>query len=146
MAKAGRPGFVPTAELRTKVEAWAAVGVNHIDICMLLQGSVAKPIDPKTLRKHFRYELDTGAIRANAAVAGNVFRKATSDRRDSMAAAKLWLTTRAGWKATDALEVSGPNGAPIQTETTALTTEEKAARFALILAAAKQRKADSEST
>ncbi len=33
-------------------------------------------IDPKTLRKHYRYELDHGHTKANAKVAENLFRKA----------------------------------------------------------------------
>ena len=48
-------------------------------------------IDPKTLRKHYRQELDHGHIKANAKVAENLYRKATGDgprsghRRDLLA-------------------------------------------------------------
>jgi hypothetical protein len=35
-------------------------------------------IAPKTLRKHFRAELDTGHIKASARVAGNLYRIAAA--------------------------------------------------------------------
>ena len=41
-------------------------------------------IDPKTLRKHYRDELDTGQIKATAKVAESLFRKATSDGSQSV--------------------------------------------------------------
>ena len=44
--------------------------------CFLRQG-----IDPKTLRKHYREELDTGHVVANAKGAESLFRKATGDGR-----------------------------------------------------------------
>jgi RNA polymerase-interacting CarD/CdnL/TRCF family regulator len=46
------------------------------------------PVDfavyPKTLRKHYRDELDTGQIKATAKVAESLFRKATSDGSQSV--------------------------------------------------------------
>jgi DNA-binding NarL/FixJ family response regulator len=56
----GRPAFEPTAKARKFVAAMAALGVRHEEIATLLE------ITPKTLRKHFRSELDRGAIEANA--------------------------------------------------------------------------------
>ena len=57
-------------------------------------------IDPKTLRKHYREELDTGQIKATAKVAESLFRKATSDGSQSVTAAIFWLKTRGGWRET----------------------------------------------
>ena len=144
MASRGRPSFEPTPHMRSQVEAWAAVGVPHEDIARMLSNPDGKPIDAKTLRKHFRHELDTGAPKANANVAANLYKRATGNGRDAVNAAKFWLSCRAGWKQTEGLEVSGPGGAPIQAETSTLTPAEKAHRTALILAAAKKRKAESE--
>ena len=57
-------------------------------------------IDAKTLRKHYREELDTGQIKAIAKVAESLFRKATSDGSQSVTAAIFWLKTRGGWRET----------------------------------------------
>ena len=51
----------PTPLLRRQVEAMAGYGVPEKDI-----GGVVG-IDPKTLRKHYRQELDHGHVKANAA-------------------------------------------------------------------------------
>ena len=45
----------------------AAYGIPEGDISRVLS------IDPKTLRKHYRDELDLGATKANAQVAGFLF-------------------------------------------------------------------------
>ena len=55
-----------------------------------------RSIDPKTLRKHYRDELDTGQIKATAMVAESLFRKATTDGPQSVTAAIFWLKTRGG--------------------------------------------------
>ena len=56
--------FVPTDEERTMVEKMASVGITQTEISKV----VGDGIDDKTLRKHFRKELDTAKIKANAAV------------------------------------------------------------------------------
>lgn len=70
----------------------AGYGVPEADIARVLG------IDPKTLRKHYRDELDTGHVIANVKVAESLFRKATGDHRQSVTAAIFWLKARAGWK------------------------------------------------
>ena len=54
-------------------------------------------IDAKTLRKHYRDELDLGTAKANAQVAGFLFNSA---RNGNVTAQIFWLKTRAGWKET----------------------------------------------
>jgi len=54
----------------------------------------------KTLRKHYREELDTGHFKATAKVAESLFRKATGDGAQSVTAAIFWLKTRGGWRET----------------------------------------------
>ena len=88
----GRPSHLPGPVERRQVEAMAGYGVPEADIAMVLR------IDPKTLRKHYRDELDTGHILANAKVAKSLFRKATGDHRQSVTAAIFWLKVRARWK------------------------------------------------
>jgi len=51
-------------------------------------------IDAKTLRKHFREELDRGTVEANAKVAQSLFQMATHGR--NVAAAMFWMKARAG--------------------------------------------------
>jgi len=52
-------------------------------------------IDPKTLRKHYRDELDTGHIKANAHIAESLYKAA---RGGNVTAMIFWLKTRARWK------------------------------------------------
>ena len=72
----------------------AGYGIPEADIATVLE------IDPKTLRKHYREELDTGQIKATAKVAESLFRKATGDGSQSVTAAIFWLKTRGGWRET----------------------------------------------
>lgn len=71
-------------------------------------------ISPKTLRKYYRHELDTGHLQANARVAQALFNKALSKTdRSAVTAQIFWLKTRAGWKETSAHEISGADGSPV---------------------------------
>src|SRR3954453_10043280 len=87
-----RPSFEPTQAQRQMVEAMAGCGVPEADIAVVIG------IAPKTLRKHFRDELDTGHIKANAKVVGNLYRIATGSGREAVTAAIFWLKVRAGWR------------------------------------------------
>ena len=86
----------------------AGYGVAETDIARVIA------IDPKTLRRHYRDELDNGHVKANAKVAENLFRKATGEGREAVTAAIFWLKTRAGWKETAVHELSGRNGKGIE--------------------------------
>jgi hypothetical protein len=103
-----RPAHAPDAANRRQVEAMAGYGVPEIDIARVLR------IDPKTLRKHYRDELDGGHVKANAKVAENLFRKATGDGPQSVTAAIFWMKTRARWKETTVSEVTHDVGDPIK--------------------------------
>ena len=59
--------FEPTDEQRRTVRALSGFGVPQPDIATHLG------IDPKTIRKHFRVELDRGSIEATAKVAQSLF-------------------------------------------------------------------------
>jgi hypothetical protein len=54
-------------------------------------------IDPKTLRKHYREELNLGETEANAQVAGFLFNAA---KNGNVTAQIFWLKTRAKWRET----------------------------------------------
>lgn len=78
-------------EHRKMVEAMAAYGIPEDDIARVLK------IDPKTLRKHYPDELDTGHTVANFKVAQNLYKIATGAGREAVTAAIFWMKTRAGW-------------------------------------------------
>ena len=96
--------FEPTDDQRRTVKAMAGFGVPHVDIAIFLG------IDAKTLRKHFRGELDRGTIEANVKVAQTLFTMATVDK--NVAAAIFWMKARAGWREKQEVEVTGKTNAP----------------------------------
>ena len=87
----GRRAHRPDPSQRRQVEALAAYGIPEADI----SGVVG--IDPKTLRKYYREELDLGEAKANAQVAGFLFNAA---RNGNVTAQIFWLKTRAKWRET----------------------------------------------
>ena len=103
-----RPRFKATPEERKMVEALSGYGVREDEIAQ----TVREGIDPKTLRKHFRRELDHGAARANAAVAQTAYKMAVSGQHPAMT--MFYLKCRAGWKEKSILEHSGPPGGPLE--------------------------------
>jgi hypothetical protein len=86
-----RKAHAPDPVLRRQVETMAAYGIPETDI------SAVVGIDPKTLRKHYRDELDQAQTKANAQVAGFLFNAA---RNGNVTAQIFWLKTRAHWKET----------------------------------------------
>lgn len=92
------PPHNPTEEQRKTVEAMCGYGIPEVDIARVLG------IDPKTLRKHYRKELDTAFVHANARVAQSLFQQATSG--NNVTAAIFWLKARAGWKDKIDIDVS----------------------------------------
>lgn len=90
----GRPEYQPTEKDQKFVQVMASVGTKHQVIAAVIG------IAPKTLRKHFRSELDTAMPMANAKVIATQFTMATSG--DNFPATKFWLESRCGWQATQA--------------------------------------------
>ena len=79
----------PDEESRRFVGLHTALGTPQEDIAR------AMGIAPKTLRKHYREELDTGATIANGLVGGALFNKAVNGDT----AAQIWWTkSRMGWR------------------------------------------------
>src|SRR3954468_21716152 len=85
----GRRAHKPDPAQRRQVEALAAYGIPADDISRVVG------IDAKTLRKHYRDELDMGETKANAQVAGFLFNSA---RTGNVTAQIFWLKTRARWR------------------------------------------------
>ena len=79
----------------------SAVGIPQDSIARCIRD---KGIDVKTLRKHFREELDTAATKANAMVGGNLYNKAVGGDTTAMI---WWTKTRMKWSDTTNVEHSG---------------------------------------
>lgn len=101
-----KPAYKPSEKDRAMVQTMASVGVQQDEIARCLG------IAPKTLRRHFRQELDTATSLANAAVAQRLF---TSAKAGNVAAMIFWLKCRAGWKPVSRHELSGIDGEAIKT-------------------------------
>ena len=88
--------------------------------CGIIEANIAQVlgIDPKTLRKHFREELDNAAIKANAKVAATLFAAATSGR--DLAATIFWMKVRLRWQEVSRQEISGPDGKPMEVNVSGL--------------------------
>jgi len=85
----GRRAHRPDPSQRRQVEAMAAYGIPEDNISRVIG------VDPKTLRKHYRDELDLGETKANAQVAGFLFNAA---KNGNVTAQIFWLKTRAKWR------------------------------------------------
>ena len=88
----------PTRESRHLVQLHATIGTPQETIASILG------IDAKTMRLHYREELDHASAQANATIGGALFNKA---KGGDTAAMIFWMKTRAGWRETNNLEVSG---------------------------------------
>ena len=97
LKKRGRPPFKPTDEQREQVKAMSSHGVPHRQQAPLIGCS-----SPKTLRKHFRDELNTGKIQANAKVAGALYQSALDG---NVKAQTFWLKAVGGWQETGRVEI-----------------------------------------
>jgi hypothetical protein len=92
-------------EQRGNVEAMIGDGIPEADICLLIKNpETGKPIDLKTLRRHFAREIATGVTKLKS-LAGNRIVAAMLGRdggvTDELTQAKLLMLfaeTRMGWK------------------------------------------------
>jgi len=78
-----------TDALREKARYLAGLGVPQDDIAKIIGCA------PKTLRRHFRDELDRGVAEANATISGSLFGAA---KGGNVTAQIFWLKTRARWR------------------------------------------------
>jgi hypothetical protein len=93
------PKYVPTDDQRRQVLSLTGLGITYVEIAKLFD------INISTLRKHYRYELDTGATTANIKVARSLFENAT--KHNNVTAQIFWARARMGWKTETDLNVNG---------------------------------------
>ena len=109
--------FKPTDQDRRLVEKMGAVGVPHESIALVIRDG----IDDKTLRKHFRRELDTAKVKANAKIGGKLFSMAMAG---NVTALIFWAKTRMGWKETNIIEGNPDAPLPLHVEVTFVKAHE----------------------
>ena len=98
-----RPNFEPTEEQRRQVKMFTAFGNTQQQIASVLK------VSDRTLRKHFREELNRGGTEANSQIAHALFKKA----KDGNTTAQIfWLKCRAGWREQNRFEGAAPAVAP----------------------------------
>lgn len=101
----------PTDKTRAEVSALCSFGVPQSEIATYIG------IDPKTLRLHYRAELDNSITRANAAVARFLYQNASgqtldkgASNADCVRAAMFWAKTRMGWRETSEIDHKSSDG------------------------------------
>ena len=97
----GAPPHEPTRATRELVQLHTMVGTRQEAIASIIG------IDPKTLRKYYRKELDQSKAKANATIGGALFNKAKSG---DTAAMIFWMKTQAGWRETQDLNHRSEDG------------------------------------
>ena len=104
--RSGRKPFVPTPEQRSNVKALAGLGMPQEQICRLVTNP---PLDVKTLRKHFRLEIETAEIKLHAlmgnftvadilGMAPPAGTRAIDNQHARASLLKFYAKTRMGWK------------------------------------------------
>lgn len=103
-----KPPHEPTQATRQTVQMHTMVGTDQETLARVLG------IDPKTLRKYYRDELDLAKAQANATIGGSLFNKAKSG---DTAAMIFWMKTQAGWRERQEIDHSSSDGSMTPTPT-----------------------------
>ncbi len=101
MPRRTKPPHEPTEAQRQLVQLHATIGTQQSVIADILG------IDDKTLRKHYRNELDLALAKANATIGGALFNKA---KNGDTAAMIFWMKTQAGWRETNRVDHTSSDG------------------------------------
>lgn len=114
--KRGQPPYEPTDKDRLAVKVMVAGGIEQAAIASVIGATPQRPrgIDQKTLRKHFRHELDAGAPEMFGRVVASLFSMATTGK--NVHAAK-WITqARMGWSERIVVDDGKPADTPMRVQ------------------------------
>lgn len=100
-------GHHPSKETRGLVTLARADGRSQEEIANAMR------IDLKTLRKHYKDELENGKFSLDMQMMGKVVQKALAGDGDMV---KFYLRCKGGWKEGAQLELTGPDGGALQIE------------------------------
>src|SRR5690554_3445636 len=92
---------VPTAHTREIVSIHTSMGTDSETLAKIIG------IDPKTLRKYYRKELDQALAKANARMGGALYNKGING---DTAAMIFWMKTRARWSERHEVQHTSPDG------------------------------------
>jgi hypothetical protein len=110
--RSGRKAFVPNLEQRNIVRALTGQGIPQKHICRLVRNpQTGKPLDAKSLRKHFSLEIQIGAVELNLLMGRFIIATilglppplgtvAITDERARAKLAILFAEARMGWRET----------------------------------------------
>lgn len=102
----GSPGFNPSVQQSREVSVMSALGLEPQEIALVLN------IDEKILKRYYKRELGVSGKISNMVVARKALEMAASGRFPDMT--KFWLKSRAKWKETSGLEITGKDGGPVE--------------------------------
>lgn len=109
--RVGKPPFRPTKEDRMRVELLASILTQEEIVGLVFNPATGKPIDSKTLRRYFRYELDKGMAKVHAKVGESLIKRALDMEHPQGATCAIFIAkTRMGWSETHRVEVDGKAG------------------------------------
>ena len=120
--RSGRKAFVPNPAQRNMVRKLTGWGIPQQHICRVVTNpQTAKPLDPKSLRKHFALDIGTDPVEANFLVGSLIYATivglppppgtvAITNKRVRGKLVIFWLKTRMGWRETSVDEHRGKPG------------------------------------
>lgn len=110
--------FEPTDQHRADAYKAGKVGLNSHDAAFFVRDRFGKPISINTFKKYLWDDYERGRLDSHTAVGAAILQKALKPKMDMVGflAAQLYLKSKAGWSEKNTLEVSGPNGGPIEHE------------------------------
>ena len=103
-----------------KVEQCAQICDNEEEIAIALGISYSTLKNRKREFAQFASAIKRGKAKANIFVGGKLMEQV---KAGNIAATIFWMKSRCGWKETQRQEVTGPDGAPIQTSASVELTE-----------------------
>ena len=114
--KRGQPPYVATERDQVTVKTMVAGGIDQAAIAAVLK------ISPKTLRKHFRHEINTGAAEINGLVVKSLIQMALGQKAavgrpalpPNFNAAKFYAQARMGWSERVVVDDGKPADTPMR--------------------------------